>query len=369
MLDRITNYRCYLMSIALFSNLEEAELESTFWTNLTADRVVIMRAVQVRSLGGPEVLQVVDLPDPHPGLGEVLVEVAAAGVNFIDAHHRTGYYPMPLPFVPGIEGAGRVIGVGEGADELAMGQRIAWTDVPGSYAERIAVPTARAVPVPDDLSDDEAAASLGQGLTALVLVDEVRPVRPGDTVLVHAAAGGTGLMITQLAAARGARVIATVSTAVKEGLARESGAAEVIRYTEVDDLAGAVRRLTAGVGVDAVFDGVGATTFDATLAGLRRRGTAVLYGETSGPVAPVDPERLRGGGSLTLVYPSVFDYVGTTDELRERARVLHQAIADGSVRVRINSRRSLDDAGLAHTDLQARRTVGKSLLVPASAAG
>jgi NADPH:quinone reductase len=323
-----------------------------------------MRAVQVSRNGGPDVLKVADVDDPVPGPGEVLVEVAAAGVNYIDTHHRTGHYQVPTPFIPGIEGAGRVAALGDGVSDVAVGDRIAWTECFGSYAEKITVPLARSVPVPGDVTDEQAAGVLGQGLTALVLVTEVYSNIAQESVLVHAAAGGVGLLLTQLAAARGARVIATVSNAAKEKLARQAGAAEVIRYTEVDDLAGEVRALTGGEGVVAAYDNVGASTFDSSLASLRPRGTVVLYGETSGPVPPVDPERLRGGGSLTLIYPSVFDYLTTSENLRERAAALFRLVADGSLNVMIDQRYPLESAKIAHENLHARRSVGKALLIP-----
>ncbi len=255
-----------------------------------------MRAVQVTKAGGPDVLEVVDVDDPAPGPGEVLVDVAAAGVNYIDTYQREGIYPMETPYVAGMEGAGRVAALGDGVEGVAVGDRIAWAETLGSYAERVAVPWAKAVPVPDGVDDEQAVGALLQGMTAHFLVTDTYPVRSGDTVLVHAAAGGVGLLLVQLATAKGARVIATVSTAEKEELARAAGAAEVIRYTEVDDLAAEVRSLTGGEGVAAAFDSVGKTTFDASLASLRRRGMLVLFGAASGPVPPVDPQRLNSAG-------------------------------------------------------------------------
>jgi NADPH2:quinone reductase len=323
-----------------------------------------MHAIQISTAGGAEVLTPAELPDPEPGPGELLVDVAAAGVNFIDIYQRGGTYPMPMPYVPGLEGAGRVLALGDGVTGFAVGDRVAWSEALGSYAERVTVPAEKAVAVPGDVSDDLAAAVLLQGMTAHFLVHDTHPVQAGEDVLVHAAAGGVGLLLTQFAAARGARVIATVSTAEKEELARGAGAAEVIRYTEVDDLAAEVRALTGGTGVVAAYDSVGRTTFDASLASLRRRGMLVLFGGSSGPVPPVDPQRLNSAGSLFLTRPKLFDYVATREELTARAGAVLAAVADGTLDVRIGHRYPLADAATAHEDLQARRTTGKLLLLP-----
>ena len=323
-----------------------------------------MRAVQVSEAGGPEVLAVVDAPDPAPAAGEVLVDVAAAGVNYIDTYQRQGIYPMTMPYIAGLEGAGRVAALGDGVTGVEVGDRIAWAETLGSYAERVSVPVDMSVPVPGGVSDEQAVGALLQGMTAHFLISDTFPLRGGETVLVHAAAGGVGLLLTQLAAARGTRVIATVSTPEKEELARAAGAAEVIRYTEVEDLAGAVRELTGGHGVDAAYDSVGKTTFDASLASLRRRGMLVLYGAASGPVPPVDPQSLNKAGSVFLTRPKLFDHIATTDELRTRAAAVYGAVADGSLDVRIGHRYPLDQARTAHEDLQARRTTGKLLLLP-----
>ncbi|MFC5994241.1 quinone oxidoreductase family protein [Pseudonocardia hispaniensis] len=323
-----------------------------------------MRAVRVAEPGGPEVLTVTDLPEPEPGPGEVLVDVAAAGVNYIDTYQRQGIYPMPLPLRPGLEGCGRVRVVGAGVTGVAVGDRVAWAESLGSYAQAVAVPVEKTVTVPDGVSDEQAAAALLQGMTAHFLVNDACPVADGDPILVHAAAGGVGLLLTQLATARGARVIATVSTPEKEKLARAAGAAEVIRYTEVDDLAGAVRELTGGRGVAAAFDSVGKATFDASLASLRRRGMLVLFGASSGPVPPVDPQRLNAAGSAYLTRPKLFDYVAERAELTARAAAVYAAVADGSLQVRIGHRYPLDEVRQAHEDLQARKTTGKLLLFP-----
>ena len=322
-----------------------------------------MRAIQVTETGGPDVLKLAQLPDPEPDAGQLLVKVAAAGVNYIDTYHRSGAYPMALPFVPGSEGAGTVTAVGPDTRDIAVGDRVAWAAAPGSYAEVAVVPAEQAVPVPAGMETDIAAGCLLQGMTAHYLAVSVHAVQPGETVLVHAAAGGVGLLLTQLATARGARVIGTVSTAAKENLAREAGAAEIVRYTEIDDVAAEVRRLTGGDGVAAVYDGVGASTFDASLASLRPRGMLALYGAASGPVPPVDPQRLNSAGSVFLTRPKLPDYVATRDELRWRAGEVFDAISAGSLRITIGGRYALTDAAQAHLDLQGRHTTGKLLLL------
>ncbi len=323
-----------------------------------------MRAIQITETGGTQVLRLTELTDPEPGPGQLLVEVAAAGVNYLDTYHRSGAYPMPLPFIPGAEGAGTVTAVGPDTSGVAVGDRVAWATSLGSYAELAVVPATQALPVPQGVDTETAAGSLLQGMTAHYLTVSVHPVQPGETVLVHAAAGGMGLLLTQLATARGARVIGTVSTSEKERLAREAGAAEVIRYGEVDDVAGEVRRLTGGDGVAAVYDGVGASTFDASLGSLRPRGMLALYGAASGPVPPVDPMRLNSAGSVFLTRPMLAHYVATREELTWRAAEVFDAILDGSLRITIGGRYPLAEARRAHQDLQGRRTTGKLLLLP-----
>jgi NADPH2:quinone reductase len=323
-----------------------------------------MRAIQISNAGGPEVLVPAELPDPEPGPGELLVDVDAAGINYIDVYQRNGTYPMTVPYVPGLEGAGRVLALGPGVTDFAVSDRVAWVEALGSYAERVTVTADKAVPVPPGISDEVAAGLLLQGMTAHFLVNDAHPVQHGENVLVHAAAGGVGLLLTQLAAARGARVIATVSTAEKEALARAAGAADVIRYGEVADLAAAVRSLTGGAGVHAAYDSVGRSTFDASLASLRRRGMLVLFGGSSGPVPPVDPMRLNAGGSLFLTRPKLFDYIPTPEELRARATDVFAEVVDGTLDVRIGHRYALADAATAHGDLEGRRTTGKLLLLP-----
>lgn len=325
-----------------------------------------MRSVVVPETGGPEVLTVVDTGTPRPGTGELLVEVAAAGVNFIDIYHRSGLYPVELPFRIGQEGAGLVAAVGEGVDGFAPGDRVAWTGVAGSYAEQAVIPAERAVPIPDGVTTEDAAAVLLQGVTAQYLSTSTYPIQPGDTAVVHAAAGGVGLLLTQYVKALGGRVIGTVSTAGKERLARQAGADEIIRYTEADVTA-AVRRLTGGEGVPVVYDSVGADTFEASMACLRPRGMLVLFGQSSGPVPPMDPQRLIAG-SFFLTRPTSRHYVATRADLLNRTGDVLGRVADGSLTVRIGGRYKLEDAARAHEDLAARRTTGKLLLDTRSAA-
>ncbi|MCO6010306.1 quinone oxidoreductase [Actinoallomurus purpureus] len=319
-----------------------------------------MRAILVTEHGGPEALTLADVDDPRPGPGEVVVETAAAGVNFRDVYEREGTYPMELPAVPGAEGAGRVTAVGDGVTDVRVGDVVASAGLRGAYAERAVVPAGQTVPVPDGVSPELAAAVLLQGLTAHYLTHSTYEIKPGDTALVHAAAGGMGLLLTQMIKLRGGRVIGTVSTDAKEKLARDAGADEVLRY---DDFAEEVRRRTDG-GVAVVYDGVGKTTFDGSLAALRRRGLLALYGAASGPVPPVDPQRLNAGGSLYLTRPTLVHYVTTREELLWRAGDLFGWVASGELSVHIGGRYPLADARRAHEDLEARRTTGKLLLIP-----
>lgn len=323
-----------------------------------------MRAVLVRRTGGPEVLEVAEVAEPEPGPGQVRVDVAAAGVNFIDVYHRTGKYPLPLPFVAGSEGAGAVSAVGDGVDDVAIGDRVAWAMVHGSgYAEQVLVPADRVVPVPDGVDHETAAAVMLQGLTAQYLTSSTVQVGAGHVVLVHAAAGGVGLLLTQVAVARGARVIATTSTEEKADLARAAGASDVVFYTQTD-LRAEVRRLTAGEGVHVVYDGVGRATFEAGLDCLRPRGTMVLFGASSGAPAPLDPAVLGAKGSLFLTRPSLAHHVATTQELRQRAAQVLGWVDDGLLDVRVGARYPLADSAAAQSDLEARRTTGKSLVLP-----
>ena len=320
-------------------------------------------AVQLTRTGGPEVLEIADVETGAPEAGELLVDVAAAGVNYIDTYQRQGIYPIDLPFVLGLEGAGTVAEVGEGVTDFAPGDRVAWQGSLGSYAARKRVPASGAVKVPEGVSDEVAAATMLQGMTAHYLVRSTYEVKEGDDVLVHAAAGGVGLLLVQLAKARGARVIGTVSTEEKAQLARGAGADDVIRYDR-EDFAAVTRELTGGEGVAVVYDGVGKDTVDGSLASLKIRGLLALFGAASGPVPPIDPQRLNSGGSLFLTRPSSGHYLRTREELDWRAGELFQAVVDGSLDIRIGGRYALADARQAHEDLQGRKTTGKLILIP-----
>jgi NADPH2:quinone reductase len=324
----------------------------------------MVQAVVVGRTGGPEVLERRDVDEPQPGPGDVLVDVEAAGVNFIDVYQREGRYPMDLPFVAGCEGAGTVREVGDGVDHVSPGDRVAWAMVNGTgYTERAVVPANRVVPVPDGVTTEQAAAVLLQGLTAQFLCTTTYPVKEGDQVLVHAAAGGVGLLLTQMATGKGARVLATVSTDEKAQLARGAGAAEVIRYDH-EDVVERVHALTDGRGVQVVYDGVGQATFDASLTSLAPRGMLVLFGASSGAVPPVDPMRLMQGGSLFLTRPTLATYAADRQELLERAADVFEQVRSGTLDVRVGARYPLAAAAQAHADLEARRTTGKSLIIP-----
>jgi len=320
-----------------------------------------VRAVQVSRHGGPEVLEVADVPRPEPGPGQVLVEVAAAGVNYIDTYRRSGLYKVPTPFVVGSEGAGTVRAVGEGVADLPEGTLVAWKDAPGSYAEYVVVDAAEAIPVPDGVPADVAAALLLQGMTAHYLATSTYPVGADEWVVVHAAAGGVGLLLTQIAARRGGRVLGTVSTDAKAELARGAGAAEIASY---DDFADRARDLTGGEGVPVVYDSVGATTFDRSLDALRTRGLMVLFGASSGPVPPLDLQVLNAKGGLFVTRPALAHYTRDRGELLRRAGELFAWVRDGTLDVRVGGRYALADARQAHEDLQGRRTTGKLLLTP-----
>ncbi|MDF4251739.1 quinone oxidoreductase [Streptomyces sp. WMMB303] len=330
-----------------------------------------MRAVLVREHGGPRVLRVADVPDPLPGPGELLIAVEAAGVNFIDIYRRSGVYPGVLPFVPGVEAAGTVLAAGEGAEDGPRpGERVAWANQPGGYAERAVVPAHRVVRVPEALTSRDAAAVLLQGMTAHYLTHETYPVRPGDTVLVHAAAGGMGLLLTRFVHLRGGRVIGTVSSTEKEQAARAAGAWQVLRRdggsagdAGVDgDLAATVRELTDGEGVAAVYDGVGAPTFDTSLSVLRPCGTLALFGQAGGAVPPVDPQRLNTAGSVFLTRPNLDHHIRTTQQLTARAEALFRYVADGRCPVHAGGSHPLERAAEAHRALESRSTTGKLLL-------
>jgi NADPH:quinone reductase len=322
-----------------------------------------MRAIVARQHGGPEVLEVRDdQPEPQPGRGQVLVDVEAIGVNFRDIYEREGVggYASEPPFVIGAEGAGTVAEVGEGVGEIEAGDRVAWSNAPGSYAERVVVDEQRAVPVPEGVSTEVAAAALLQGMTAHYLAVDTYPVKSGDAALVHAAAGGVGLLLTQVVKLRGGRVIATTSSPEKAELARGAGADHVLGY---ESFAPEVRELTGG-GVEVVYDGIGQATFDQSLASLRPRGFMVLYGAASGQVPPVEPQRLHQGGSLYLTRPGLPYYTATRHELMFRAAEVFGWIADRRLDVRIGARYPLEQARQAQEDLAARRTTGKVILTP-----
>jgi NADPH2:quinone reductase len=304
----------------------------------------------------------VEVPTPTPGPTEVLVQVAASGLNFIDVYHRTGLYPLPLPLSIGLEGAGTVEQVGSAVSDLKVGARVAWAAVPGSYATHVVAPAERLVPIPDDVVTDAAAALLLQGMTAHYLMKTTFPLRPGHTALVHAAAGGVGLLLIQLAKRAAAQVIGTVSTEAKAALAKEAGADHVINY-QVSDFAAEAKRLTGGRGVDVVYDSVGKVTFDGSLEALAPRGYLVLYGQSSGVVPSLDPARLAKG-SYFLTRPSLPHYTATRAEFLSRAGDLLQMVGAGQLRVRIDRTFPLAQAADAHRALTARQTTGKVLLIP-----
>ncbi len=320
-----------------------------------------MRAIRVTETGEPEVLRIAELATPEPGPGQVLVRVEAAGVNFVDTYRRGGLYPVPLPHTPGTEGAGTVAALGTGVDTVAVGDRVASVDMVGAYAEYALAPADRLVPVPDNVTTRQAAAVLLQGITAHYLVNDSFPVRVGDPVLVHAAAGGVGLLLTQLAKAAGGQVIATTSTPEKAELARAAGADEVLGY---DGFAAQVRKLTGGEGVAAVYDGIGATTFEESLASLRVRGTLVVYGYASGRPPLFDIDRLQHLGSLYVTRPTMGHFIRTREELLARAGALLAAVGDGALSVRVHEAYPLADAHRAHRDIASRGTTGKLLLIP-----
>lgn len=322
-----------------------------------------MKAIIVRRHGGPEQLEYSDFDIPTLGPREAIVEVRAAGVNYIDTYHRTGLYPAEPPFIPGMEGAGVVTAIAPGVTEVAAGDRVAWAMTRGSYAQYAIVPASKLVKIPDGVSFELAAASMLQGMTAHYLTHSTFPLKAGDTALVHAAAGGTGLLLVQMAKMRGARVIGTTSTAEKAELARQAGCDEVILYTETD-FGPEVRRLTDGRGVDVVYDSVGAATFEKSLDSLRPRGMMVTFGNASGPVQPFSPLILSQKGSLFLTRPTLVHYCATREELVERAGDVLGWVASGKLTVRIHKVYPLAEAAQAHRDLEGRLTSGKLLLRP-----
>jgi NADPH2:quinone reductase len=323
-----------------------------------------MHAIQISETGGSDVLEFVELDDPVPSAGEVLIDVAATGVNFIDTYQRSGLYPMDLPFIPGPESAGTVSALGEGVDELSIGDRVAVAFRAGGYAERRTVPAAQCVPVPDEVPLDLAAASLLQGMTAHYLHTDTFRLRAGDRCLIHAGAGGTGRLLIQMAKRAGAEVFTTVGTEAKAELARSAGADHVILYSQVDfadeiqSISGVARPL------DVVYDGVGKSVFDASLGLLRPRGLMATFGNASGPVDPVSPLTLSQNGSLFLTRPGLFDYISTREELERRVGDIFAWIASGELEIRIGETHPLADAATAQDRLEGRQTTGKLLLIP-----
>ncbi len=322
-----------------------------------------MKAVRVHTQGGPEVMKLDDVPEPTPKVGEAVVKVDAAGLNYIDVYQRSGLYKLAMPFTLGLEAGGTVTAVGPGVTEVKVGDKVAYTGVPGAYAQYAAVPAPRLVVLPAGLSTKQGAAMMLQGMTAHYLACSTYPLKKGDTCLVHAAAGGVGLILCQIARMRGARVIGTVSTDEKAKLAREAGADEVILYTK-QDFEAEVKRITGGKGCQVVFDSVGKTTFDKGFNCLAPRGMMVLFGQSSGPIGPFDPQILNQKGSVFLTRPSLFHYVATREELVQRASDLAEWIKAGKLKLRTEFEFPLKDAAEAHRALEGRRTTGKVLLIP-----
>ena len=322
-----------------------------------------MKAIEIKQTGGPEAMELADLPVPQPKANEAVVKIVAAGVNFIDVYNREGRYKVPLPFVLGQEGAGAVSAVGSNVRDVVVGDRVAYTGVLGSYAEYAAVPADRLVKTPDGVSEREAAAAMLQGMTAHYLAHDTYPLKKGETALIHAAAGGVGMLLVQMAHNIGARVIGTVSTEEKAKLAREAGADEIIFYMQ-SDFEAETKRLTGGKGVDVVYDSVGKTTFEKGLNVLRPRGMMALFGGSSGGVPPFDPLTLTQKGSLYLTRPSIGHYIITRQELQQRAGAVFAMIRGGKLKLRIEHVYPLANAVQAHHDLEGRKTTGKLLLIP-----
>lgn len=322
-----------------------------------------MKAVRIHAQGGPEVMRLDDVPEPTPKAGEAVVKVDAAGLNYIDVYQRSGVYKLDTPFTLGLEAGGTVSAVGAGVTEVKVGDKVAYTGVSGAYAQYAAVPAPRLVVLPAGVSTRQGAAAMLQGMTAHYLACATWPLKKGDTCLVHAAAGGVGLLLCQIARMRGARVIGTVSTDEKAKLAREAGADEVILYTS-QDFEAEVKRITGGKGCQVVYDSVGKTTFDKGLNCLAPRGLMAFYGQASGPVGAFDPQVLNAKGSLFLTRPSLFHYIATRDELLQRAGDVLGWIRDGKLRMRMEFEFPLGDAAEAHKALEGRRTTGKVLLIP-----
>ena len=322
-----------------------------------------MKAIRVQHTGGPEVMELVEVPAPQPKPGEALVKVAVAGVNSIDGQFRDGRLRTPLPFIPGQEGAGTVVALGDHTKSVKVGDRVAWSGTLGSYAEHVAASAESLVPIPDAITDQQAAAAMMHGLTAHYLVNDAHKLKAGETALVHAAAGGVGLLLVQMARAIGARVIGTASSDEKAKLAREAGADEVIVFTR-QDFESEVKRLTGGKGVEVVYDGVGNATYEKNLNVMRLRGMLVLYGMSSGPVPPVDPAKLSEKGSLYMARTTLAHFTATREELLARTSALFAMIAEGKLKLRIAKTYPLSEAVESHRDMEARKIAGKLLLIP-----
>lgn len=323
-----------------------------------------MHAIEVAKTGGPEVLTYVEKPEPSPGPGQVLIRAEAIGVNFIDTYFRSGLYPRETPFISGTEVCGTIAAVGDDVAALSVGDRVVTANAVGAYADYCVAPADFVAYVPEGVAPDQVASALLKGMTAHYLLKSVYAVQSGDTILVHAGAGGVGLILTQWATSMGTKVITTASTPEKAELSRQAGAIEVLEYPEDAEQFGATVKKLSGGGVAAVYDGVGASTFEASLASLAVRGTLALFGAASGPVPPFDPQRLNTAGSVFLTRPSLGAYTRTADEFSWRAGELINAIADGSITITVSERYPLAEAARAHTDLQGRRTVGSIVLVP-----
>jgi NADPH2:quinone reductase len=322
-----------------------------------------MKAIRVHTAGGPEVMKLEDVAEPKPKAGEAVVKVDAAGLNYIDVYYRTGSYKSELPFTPGLEAGGTVTAVGPNVSEVKIGDKVAYTGVPGAYAEYAVVPAARLVVLPSGVTTRQGAATMLQGMTAHYLACSTYPLKRGDTCLVHAAAGGVGLLLTQIAKMRGARVIGTVSTEDKAKLAREAGADEIVNYA-TQDFEAEVKRITGGALCQVVYDAVGKTTFDKSLNCLAPRGMMVLYGAASGPVGPFDLALLGAKGSLFITRPSLFAYTASRDELMQRASETLGWVRDGKLKLRTEFEFPLKDAAESHRALEGRKTTGKVLLIP-----
>ncbi|MCV7226863.1 quinone oxidoreductase family protein [Mycolicibacterium komossense] len=324
-----------------------------------------MHAIEIAQTGGPEVLTFVEKPQPEPGTGQVLIKADAVGVNFIDTYFRSGLYPREVPFIVGSEVCGTVAAIGDDVAALNIGDRVVTANAVGAYAEYCLAPADFVAYVPDAVPSEAAASALLKGMTAHYLIKSVYPIQSSDTILVHAGAGGVGLILTQWATSIGTRVITTVSTPEKAELSRQAGAVEVLDYPEdPTEFAATIRELTNGAGVAAVYDGVGASTFDASLASLAIRGTLALFGAASGPVPPVDPQRLNSAGSVYLTRPTLAHFTRTPDEFSWRAGEVLDAIASEAITITVSERYPLEQAEQAHRDLQGRKTVGSIVLVP-----